>query len=86
MLGFPEDNKEIKEYDSPWMATEPTWVAMYNMRRNNKLTVYEAEFHYTEDMGITDSVAAEIDKMGVNLGGSFESIKRERLKYKVIFW
>jgi hypothetical protein len=86
MLTFPENNKDIREYDSPWMVTEPTWIAMYNMRRKNHLTVYEAEFNYTDEIGVTAAVAAGISKMGVNIGGSFESMKKERLKYKVIFW
>ncbi|MDR2798784.1 MAG: hypothetical protein LBB80_10630 [Treponema sp.] len=68
------------------MVTEPTWIAMYIMRRKNRLTVYEAEFNYTDEIGITVAVAAGISKMGVNIGVSFESMKKERLKYKVIFW
>ena len=81
-LNFP---KKI-DYDSPWLNTEPSWRIMNNMRRNNFLKEFVAEFSYVDDMGINSQFASKILKYGINIGGSFIEMTKIKLKYKVIFW
>jgi hypothetical protein len=83
---FSEKNKEIKEYDSPWINTEPTWENMADMRKNNYIETFKAEYRYIDDMGITANLSAKLNGMGINIGGSFNEIKKIILKYHVIFW
>ena len=49
---FSDENKGIKEYDSPWINAEPSWRSMNNLRRKNHLQEIGAEFTYVDDMGI----------------------------------
>jgi len=83
---FPEQNKGIRDYDSPWMPTEPTWRSMNNLRRKHYLSEVGVQFNYTDDMGINANLAANIKGVGINIGGSFHEMTKIHLSYKVVFW
>ena len=83
---FPEENKGIKEYDSPWLHTEPSWRSMNNLRRKNHLSKVGAEFTCVDDMGINASLTSRFGPVRVNIGGDFHEMTKIRLSYKVIFW
>jgi len=83
---FPEKNKGIKQYDSPWLYTEPSWRSMNNLRRNNHLGKVGVEFTCVDEMGISASLTSRFEAVGVNIGGSFREMTKIRLSYKVIFW
>jgi len=83
---FSEGNKGIKNYDSPWLQTEPSWLAMNNMRRQNHLSEIGAEFNCTDNMGIDANLAANFSKAKINIGGSFTEMTKIRLSYHVVFW
>jgi len=83
---FSEKNKEIKDYQSEWIDTEPTWKSMKKMRIENHAESYRAEFNYSEDYGVNSKVAANCTALGINIGGSFKAIKETKLKYNVLFW
>ena len=83
---FSEKNKKIKEYQSEWMETEPTWKSMKKMRIENHVESFKAEFNYSDDFGINSEVAAKVAGFGINIGGEFKEIKKTKLKYNVVFW
>jgi hypothetical protein len=85
-FSFSEKNSEIKDYESPWLETEPTWKSMNDMRRKYHLKEYNAEFICTDDMGINGSVAAKISGIGIKIGGSFTEMTKVKLAYHVTFW
>ena len=78
--------KEIKEFDSPWLHTEPSWQNMYDLRRENHLQEMGVEFSYVDDMGINANLTSNFKLVGVNIGGSFSEMTKIRLSYRVIFW
>ena len=82
---FPKP-KEIKEFTSKWISTEPTWVSMQRIRLSNGFDETEVEFNYSDEMGIDSSLVAKLNGMGVNIGGKFKEITKRKLKYKVNFW
>jgi len=83
---FSEANKHIKDFDSPWLYTEPSWKSMNNLRRNNHLTELGAEFNCLDDMGININLSSKLQSVGVNIGGNFQEMTKIRLSYSVIFW
>jgi hypothetical protein len=85
-FSFSEKNKEIKEFYSPWIDTEPTWQAMINMRKNNYVETFKAEYNYVDNFGIDSNISAKIKNAGVNIGGLFTELNKIELKYNVIFW
>ena len=85
-FSFSEKNKEIKDYDSPWLNSEPTWKSMKENRQNNFAESFKAEYNYNDDFGINGSIFAELSGMGINIGGSSQDFNSIKLIYKVIFW
>jgi tetratricopeptide (TPR) repeat protein len=83
---YGEENKEIKDYDSPWIATEPTWASMIKGRHENALKSYNADFNYQDDFGINANLSAKFLGCGINIGGTFKDMTKITMKYKVIFW
>lgn len=86
-FSFPKPPKHNSTpYKSRWIESEPTWRTLQKVRLENKVQEYSAELNYTDEMGITIDLAAKINKMGLNIGGSFNKIKRIERTYKVHFW
>ena len=85
-ITFGEKNKKIKDFDSPWIATEPTWQSMKKMRIENHVKTYSAEFNYIDDLGIDTTVSANLKEVGINIGGQFTEIKKIKISYQVLFW
>jgi hypothetical protein len=83
---FNARNKDIKEYESEWMISEPTWKSLKKMRIKNHVESFRAEFNYSDDFGINLKVAAKCNNYGISIGGEFKEIKNIMLKYNVIFW
>jgi hypothetical protein len=85
-FSFGEGNKLLKEFDSPWINTEPTWQAMKELRCTSHLKSYEAEFNYTDDMGVEAQLTTKFIKTGIKIGGNFTEMTKVNLKYRVVFW
>jgi len=83
---FSEKNSIKKDYDSPWLYAEPSWLSMNNLRRENHLQKLGAQFNCLDDMGINANLTANLLKFGINIGGSFHEMTKIRLSYKVVFW
>jgi tetratricopeptide (TPR) repeat protein len=83
---FSQENSGIRDYSTPWLASEPTWKAMYNMRKRNHVKTFDAEFNYTNDYGINGDLSAKFLGCSLNIGGSFHEMTEVRIKYKVVFW
>jgi hypothetical protein len=83
---FSEANRNIKGFDSPWLYTEPSWMSMNNLRRNNHLSELGAEFTCLDDMGINANLSLKLLGVGINIGGNFKEMTKIRLSYSVIFW
>ena len=83
---FSEANRHIKDFDSLWLDTEPSWMSMNQMRRNNHLVELCAEFTCLDDMGINANLSTKLHGVGINIGGNFNELTKIRLNYRVIFW
>ncbi|MGM0946660.1 MAG: hypothetical protein ACQEW9_15895 [Bacteroidota bacterium] len=75
-----------ENYENNWIESEPSWNTLQKLRINNDLKEYVADFSYTDEMGITASLAAKIVSFGLEIGGSFKEIKKVNRKYSVTFW
>jgi hypothetical protein len=82
---FPKP-PEIKEYDSKWISSEPSWSTLQRLRLNNGISKYKAELNYSDEMGIDRSFATKLGKKGINIGGTFNEIKKKKFVYEVEFW
>ena len=84
---FPKPiNYNSNPYKSKWIETEPTWRSLQKFRLENNILEYSAELHYSDEMGINTKLAGKLNKIGLNIGGDFNKIKKIERKYKVIFW
>jgi len=86
VFNFSESNKGIKDYDSPWLYTEPSWKSLNKLRRENRLLQLGAEFNCLDEMGIDVKLAGNFKLLGFNIGGSFSEMTKIKLSYRVIFW
>ncbi len=84
---FPKPSeKKTTHYKSKWIESEPTWKTLQKLRLENNVSEYTAELNYTDEMGINLELATKFLNKGLNIGGSFEKIKKTKRIYKVIFW
>lgn len=84
---FPKpSHKQTIPFQSKWIETEPTWETLQEVRLENNASSYNCELNYTDEMGVTADLAARYLKNGLNIGGTFEKIKKIKRNYKVIFW
>lgn len=84
---FPKPvQKQSSEYESNWIKSEPTWRTLQKIRIENNVSEYNAELNYTDEMGINFELATKLIKNGLNIGGSFQKIKKTKRVYKVVFW
>jgi acetone carboxylase gamma subunit len=83
---FTEKNKLDPNYTSPWIETEPSWEKMRELRIKNHVESFDAEFNYTDEMGINANIAATFVQFGVGIGGSFSEMTKIKIKYHVDFW
>ncbi|HEU4790164.1 MAG TPA: hypothetical protein VFS71_10790 [Flavobacterium sp.] len=82
---FPKP-KEINEFVSKWVKTEPSWSTIQRIRINNGITKSRVEINYSDEMGIDTQFSTKLTKMGVNIGGTFNQIKKRKYVYEVEFW
>ncbi len=85
-LELPRPKVPPKKTPSGWMNGEPTWQMMEKLRLENSVTRYQAEFEYSTDMGINAEAAAKIANVGLNIGGAYQEMKRQRWEFDVEFW
>ncbi|WP_282017369.1 hypothetical protein [Salegentibacter mishustinae] len=86
LCSFPKPQYKEKEFHSPWLASEPTWSALQRMRLERDVSQLRAKFSHTDEMGISTKLAAGFQKMGVNIGGEFSTLKRRKYEFIVEFW
>jgi len=82
---FPKP-KEIKEFLSKWVTSEPSWATLQRIRINNGITKSRVEINYSDEMGINAEFAGKLNRIGVNIGGKFNEIKKKKYVYEVEFW
>lgn len=58
-----------------WYPHERFWQGVTNMRLNNGLETYSLEVNYEEDYGINAKVSAKIQKIGLDIGGSYSNVE-----------
>ncbi len=85
-FSFPKPAKPITEYKSNWLNGEPTWVSLQKIRLERDVDRYTAEFNYIDEMGISVDIAASINKIGINIGGTFNKIIKRKFIFDVEFW
>jgi hypothetical protein len=83
---FPKPKTPPSEYKSNWMKSEPSWRTLQKNRLGKGLNEDEAVISYTDDMNINANFAANFEKMGASIGGTFKKIKTKKLTYKIEFW
>jgi hypothetical protein len=59
---------------------------MEEIRLEDGVDSWGADFSYTDDMGVSAEVAAKIQGMGLQIGGKFEELHRRKWKFEVEFW
>lgn len=57
-----------------WYHQEPLWQAMAETRINNKAMSFELTFRYQQDFQVNASLVAGIERLGLSIGGSFETM------------
>lgn len=87
-FSFGENNKDIKEeYHSPWIATEPSWLSMNEMRRKFHLQTCQVEYNYSDDMGVDTHLEAKLSKIaGIKIDRNACKLKKVKLSFRVEFW
>lgn len=83
---YAQSDRPPVEYDSPWMAGEPTWKSMQRLRLEEGLEKCRAELNYQDDMGVNGEVSAFFDRINLKLGGKFEEMKSQKIEFDVEFW
>lgn len=84
-MSFPQ-NINIYKFENPWLYGEPTWQALQEIRLENDIEKFIAEFIYTDDMGVNLNIANSLNKIGLNLGGNYEEFKKIKYRFEVEFW
>lgn len=74
------------EFKSKWIDTEPRWKTIQKTRIENNTDKINAEFSYTDEMGIDTKLSVKLGEKGLNIGGKFNKIKEVNRKYQVTFW
>jgi hypothetical protein len=83
---YPRPTHPLTAITTGWLAGEPTWTSMQKLRLERGSEQFRAEFSYSDDMGIDAEVAAKISKVGIKIGGSFESFRKRKWMFDVAFW
>lgn len=83
---YPKKNKKPIITETKWMNGEPTWLNMQKLRMENRLKKMQADFCYTDDMGINASVAAKVSSIGIDIGGEYQKMKKRKLSFEIEFW
>lgn len=83
---FPQRTRPLRKTESGWMNGEPTWRTMQEIRLEDGVDSWEADFSYTDDMGVRAEVAGKILGMNLKIGGEFEKIHPRKWKFEVEFW
>lgn len=83
---FGKPTKDIMEFQSPWLETEPSWITLQNVRLNGDAEHHIVNFSQTDEVGITADFAADLNKIGVNIGGTYNKLVKRKFKFQVEFW
>lgn len=83
---FGKPTKDIMEFQSPWLETEPSWITLQNVRLNGDAEHHIVNFSQTDEVGITADLAADLNQIGVNIGGTYNKLVKRKFKFQVEFW
>ena len=86
LIQLPRPVAPLKPTSSGWMNSEPTWTTMQTLRLERDIEHYTSEFAYTCDMGVNGKASAKVARIGFDIGGKFEEMKSQRLRFDVEFW
>lgn len=83
---FGQPTKPLREFKSSWMNSEPSWKTLQKVRIEGDAEKFTANFNHIDEMGITADLAAGLNKMGINIGGTYSKLTKRRFKFQVEFW
>lgn len=83
---FPKSTRAIGDFVSPWIATEPTWTSLQKMRTERDVESLRAKFSHMDEMGVTSKLAGGLNKIGINIGGSYSNLRKRKFEFLVTFW
>ena len=66
----PDRDPEIPK-GLAWFEHEPLWQEVARARLEAGLESFELDIHYTDDFGVNAKLSAEVEAIGVDIGGSF---------------
>ena len=73
----PDRDPEIPK-GLAWFEHEPLWQEVARARLEAGLESFELDIHYTDDFGVNAKLSAEVEAIGVDIGGSFNGNEHER--------
>lgn len=82
---FPKINK-IEEFKSPWLYSEPSWITLQKMRLERDVSKFTAEFNHNDEMGVTGKMAGGLNKIGIDIGGTYHTLTKRKFIFQVEFW
>lgn len=83
---FTKPSKPIQKLESAWLNAEPSWKKLQKLRIEGDAEKGIANFSHTDEMGITADVAAGLNKMGANIGGTYKKLTKRKFQFTVEFW
>lgn len=84
-MSFPQCSN-IYKLEDEWLNSEPTWQSLQQIRLENDIEKYTAEFNYIDDLGVNLNIANSLNKIGFNIGGTYDEYKKIKYKFEVEFW
>jgi hypothetical protein len=72
----PDRDPEIPK-GLAWFEHEPLWQEVARARLEAGLESFELDIHYTDDFGVNAKLSAEVEGIGIDIGGSFNGNEHE---------
>lgn len=86
---FGRPGRLVREFDSPWIDTEPTWAWMKRRREdlaNGEFESCRVSISHHDDCGVSFELAAKIEKAGFKAMISDREEFGRELQFDVEFW
>jgi hypothetical protein len=84
MKMHPHAEPEIPK-DLVWYEHEPLWQEVARARLSAGLESFELDIHYTDDFGVNAKLSAKVEKIGIEVGGSFSRHEQETWRLRGSF-
>lgn len=70
---FTNDKIPVLPSSLVWYAHEPTWQSIANGRLNYGMNEFSLGVNYQDDFGVNAGLKVKAEKVGLDMGGAFES-------------